>query len=232
MTPTWTNLQDLDLGETITSATWNNIMGPSGNMAYLKSISDNFSNTIFQKYTALGITGSFGYTVNCGWPQGLSAQQGQTGTMVTPTWALNGLPINNYLTINGPAKYIAVLQIQAKSYQITNSEYSIFRVLIQDTSGNINLNIPIFNFSNGSTETSFNFQIPFVINAEYNIELLIGFIAQQDFQNSNSASLNGKVTFEVLPTISFQKLPSLINTTNIVSSFVFGTSNLTGEYFL
>jgi len=231
MTPQWTNLQDLNLGEVITSTVWNNITGPDGNMAYLKNISDNFANTIFQKYTALGITGSFGYIIKSGWPQGLSTQA-QMGSITYPTWGLNGLPVNQYITITGPAKYIAVLHLQVKSTQNINSEFSVLRTIISDTSGNVNLNVPVFNFSNSFATTDFSFQVPFVIDAPYDTDLIIGFCAQQDFQNSNSASLSGKVQFEVLPTLTYQKLPSLIAASEIIGSFILGTSAGNGKYVL
>ena len=225
--PTWTELVDLPLGTTIETSLWNTIFGPDGNEAYLKQYSDYVSYELEKVYYADNIV------VRSGWPQGLVTDSRgyevfyNTGDVIIPQWYVAGYPTDRYITLDGPAKYLAVFNIQfyANSY-----ESSVFRVVILDSTGGLNIQKtippPTGAISTGSKYTEYS--VPIIIDAPFQTDLMIGFISQQRLDSHANLVQPDVYQIEGNTKISFYKMPIYLESQIIATSFVLGTSSLFG----
>ena len=228
--PSWTELVDLPLGTTIQTSLWNTIFGPDGNVAYLKQYSDYVSYELEKVYFADNID------IRCGWPQGLItdsqdfvvAAYYNTGDVVTPRWYVAGYPTEQYITLDGPAKYLAVLNIQF--YANNYDDLSTLRIIILDSTGGLNIQktivTPDTGISTGSVYTEYS--LPIIIDAPSQTDLIIGFINQQRLDDISNVDDPVYFSIQGNTSISFYKLPVYINAPTVATSFVLGTSSLLG----
>ena len=225
--PSWTELSNLPLGTTIETSLWNTIFGPDGNEAYLKQYADFVSYELEKVYYADNVV------VRCGWPQGFATDSRGyevfylTGDVIIPKWYVAGYPTDRFITLDGPAKYLAVLNIQfyANSY-----ESSVFRVIILDSTGGLNIQKtippPTGAISTGSTYTEYSF--PIVIDAPFQTDLIVGFVSQQRLDTHVSLVQPDVYQIQGNTKISFYKLPVYLESPTVATSFVLGTSSLLG----
>jgi hypothetical protein len=231
--PTWTDLSDLPLGETISTTLWNTIFGPNGNQAYLKKYADNVTYELETIYTA-DIDRLYP-----GWPQGLTVDSFgnpalyDTGDVYFPEWFVIGTPSDKYISLTGPAKYLAVLTIQFYPNQggpLANVDYSTFRVLAIDTTGNLNTQKTIISpqavITTGDVYESYS--MPFIIDAPFNTNVMIGFVLQQRFETSTQRSNVQDFNIGANTNIVFHKLPMYFDDIVLTSAVTLGTSVLNG----
>lgn len=223
--PTWTELVDLPLGTTIETSLWNTIFGPDGNEAYLKQYADYVSYELEKVYYADAIV------VRSGWPQGYSTDVFtafyNTGDVVIPQWYVAGYPTDKYITLDGPAKYLAVLNIQ---FDANSYESSVFRIIILDSTGGLNIQKtippPTGAISTGSKYTEYS--VPIIIDAPFQTDLIVGFVSQQRLDTHASLIQPDTYLIQGNTKISFYKLPIYAESPIIATSFVLGTSSLLG----
>lgn len=228
--PTWTELVDLPLGTTIETSLWNTIFGPDGNEAYLKQYSDYVSYELEKVYFADNII------VRCGWPQGLVTDSRgyeiyyNTGDVVIPQWYIAGYPTGQYITLDGPAKYLAVLNIQLDISISNVGNTSVFRIIILDSTGGLNIQktipSPAADIDTGSSNTEYSF--PIIIDAPFQTDLMVGFVAQQNLNEHPSLLVPDVYRIEGNTQISFYKIPTYIESQIATTSFILGTSSLLG----
>lgn len=227
----WTELEDIPLGATVSTALWNTIFGPNGNQVYLKKYANNITYEFEKTYTMASSV------VWSGWPQGLTTTpQGyeayyDMGDVVFPQWYLIGVPDAKYITLSGPGKYLAILTVQ---YNPNAGDSSVtdpfFRVFILDTIGNLNIQKTIVpRGTTSSLMTGYEqYQFSFIVDAPFDTDVLIGFAAQSQY--SSSLSIRFKFNFDIYAgsTIVFHKLPMLMDEITVTSSFQLGSSQLGG----
>ena len=234
--PSWTELSNLPLGTTIQTSFWNSVFGPNGNVAYLKEYADYVSYELEKVYFADNIN------VRCGWPQGLITDSQDfvveayynTGDLVIPRWYVAGYPTEQYITLDGPAKYLAVLNIQfyAENYNPVSGDVSLstFRVVILDSTGGLNVQktivTPDARILTGNAYTEYS--LPIIIDAPFQTELIVGFINQQRLDGISNINNPAYFSIKGNTSISFYKLPIYTNSPTVATSFVLGSSNLLG----
>lgn len=225
----WTDLIDIPLGTTLYTSSWNTIFGPNGNEAHLKKYADVVT---YEQETIYNLEE---IVIKSGWPQGVvtpvpyiyAAPRDEyyiTGDVTYPNWTTLGVVIGNYISLAGPAKYLAVLNIDTYLDNASLIPPQLLRIIISDTSGNLHLQKTISGPLDGPpdySDESFNF--PFLIDTNADTNLVIGFTLQEGLpftpwylKLKNSSS------------IQFHKLPALLSTLTATTSFVLGTTTLLG----
>lgn len=225
----WNNMQNIVIGDVVSVTQWNNIFGPNQSMQYVKDRADFVITNYYYKY--LGNP----YTLTAGWPQGDLTDYASTGDVYNPTWILNGISTNNqYITLSGPAKYFCVVQCDVVSDQedYRNND-SVLRLLVNDTGGFTNFSTTNLNEGIGSASTGtlspFKYSIPFAVDAPFDTDLIIGFAAVQNYENTYSASAQyGPVNFQITPTVMIYRVPFYKESITPTSSFIINTTTLQG----
>jgi hypothetical protein len=225
----WTNAIDIARGDTVSVSQWNAIFGLNQSMQYIKDRTDFVVTDYDYKYTGTVST------LVAGWPQGDDTDFAATGDVLYPNWMINGITTNKqYITLPGPAKYLCIAQanINVNQEDYRNND-SILRMLISDTGGFTNFSTTNLNKGVGAQTTDtivpLKFSVPFAIDAPFSTDVVIGFAAIQNYESIYSASAQyGPVEFQISPSVMVYKLPIYINSTSISTSFILGTSNLSG----
>ena len=225
----WTNVTDIKRGDTVSVSQWNAIFGVNQSMQYIKDRTDFVVTDYDYKY--IGTT----YTLIAGWPQGNGANFAATGDVFYPNWMINGITTNKqYITLSGPAKYLCIVQANV---DIDQEDYrnndSILRLLVSDTGGFTNFSTTNLNKEVGSSTTgtivTLKYSVPFVVDAPFNTDLVVGFAAIQNYESIYSASAQyGPVNFQISPLVMVYKLPIYITPTIKSTSFIIGISSLNG----
>jgi hypothetical protein len=225
----WTNAIDIARGDTVSVSQWNAIFGINQSMQYIKDRTDFVVTDYDYKYTGTVST------LVAGWPQGDDTDFAATGDVLYPNWMINGITTNKqYITLPGPAKYLCIAQanINVNQEDYRNND-SILRMLISDTGGFTNFSTTDLNKGVGAQTTDtivpLKFSVPFAIDAPFSTDVVVGFAAIQNYESIYSASAQyGPVEFQISPSVMVYKLPIYINSTSVSTSFILGTSNLSG----
>lgn len=234
----WNDLKNKGLGSVIGASQWNTIFGPDGNMQYLKDRADQITFNNYNNYSTGKIRVPFG------WPQPNVNDVSIKGTVIYPTWKVSGIPQKEYITLDGPAKYLCLLQIHGDlNYLRRNGDifrYSTIKTIVTDTNGNLNfthlqqtgypLNTTL-NFYDTLTQ-DVKYQVPFIFDAPYDSDLLVGFVCQRNFQESLSVDnydLSKIYYFSIDCNLTIVKLSSYREPAEVSTSFILNTTTLDGS---
>jgi hypothetical protein len=225
----WNDTQNIALGDVVSTTQWNNIFGPNQSMQYIKNRADFLLVDYYYKYVGNP------YILTAGWPQGDSTDFAAMGDVYYPIWILNGVTTNDkYITLNGPAKYLCVVQCDVVSdQQDYRNNNSVLRLMVNDTGGYTNFSTTNLNKGIGSAITGtlspFKYSIPFALDAKFTTDLVLGFAAVQNYENIYTASAQyGPVNFRITPSIMIYKIPMYMEQVTVTTSFVIDTSTLSG----
>jgi hypothetical protein len=221
----WTNLIDIPLGTTLYTTSWNAIFSPNGNEAHLKKYADAIT------YEQEIIYYLEERTILSGWPQGgITTPQGfpeyyVTGDVTYPKWTIAGILLDNYITLSGPAKYLSVINIDYYPTSINATFQPLLRIIISDTSGNLHLQKTVLSPRVVTPDNSLeSLSFPFIIDTNTETNLVVGFVLQGGSVGGGGPSIQ----LQNSSSIRFHKLPALIPNLNATTSFVLGTTTLSG----
>jgi hypothetical protein len=229
----WTDLIDIPLGTTLYTSSWNVIFGPNGNEAHLKKYADALT---YEQETIYNLEE---LVIHGGWPQGSLPINPYflpddvyyvTGDVTYPNWTTLGVRIGNNIELAGPAKYLAVINIDTLiSYISFDINYPpLLRIIVSDTSGNLHLQKTIYSQLRNPVEfpdySNSSFSFPFLIDTNTKTNLVVGFTLQggEPFISSPFVKLKNSSS------IIFHKLPAFIPTLEASTSFILGTTTLSG----
>lgn len=225
----WTDLTNFNLGKTISAAEWNIIFGPDGNMQYLKDRSDQIVFDYYYDYTSGVIR------VPSGWPQGNADNVASTGTVSYPIWLVSGVPTSRYITLQGPGKYLCVLQVDANAVYgwLKQIRYSTIKTIVTDTLGNLNFTHlqqmgyqTELTFIGGNLTQDVKYQVPFVFDAPFDSDLIIGFARQRNFETALYDDTT--ISFNLSAKLMIHKISTYQEVPNVSTSFILNTTTLNG----
>jgi hypothetical protein len=220
----WTNLIDIPLGTTLYTTSWNAIFGPNGNEAHLKKYADavTYEQEVIYYLEEINI--------RAGWPQGgITTPQGfaeyyVTGDVTYPRWTVSGVLSDKFIKLEGPAKYLAIINIDYLMRNINVIFQPLLRIIISDTSGNLHFQKTKISLDSYVESRVSNINFPFIIDTNTDTYLSVGFV----LQGGESGGFLPNVDIINTSSIRFHKLPALLPELTATTSFILGNTTLSG----